>query len=111
MSKYNAKKTTIDGITFDSKREAHRYSELKMLKKAGRIIDLELQPAFVLVPEYTNGAGQKIRAMVYKADFQYFDLEKKKTIVEDVKGVRTEAYKLKKKLFEDRYSPLTITEV
>ena len=110
-SKYRNRKTVIDGITFDSKKEARRYSELKLLKKAGHIKNLELQPSFVLVDGYVNGTGKKIRPMIYKADFRYYDVMGKCEVVEDVKGVRTEVYKLKKKLFEERYAPLTITEV
>ena len=111
VSKYRNRKAVIDGITFDSKKEARRYSELKLLKKAGRIENLELQPSFVLVDGYVNGAGKKIRPMTYKADFRYYDVMEKCEVIEDVKGVRTEVYKLKKKLFEERYAPLTITEV
>ena|SRR5882672_180432 len=101
MSKYGAVRTTIDGITFDSKREAARYLELKLLAKAGIIRDLELQPAFVFCHN-----GRKI--FTYRADFAYYEGDQR--TVEDVKGVRTPLYKLKKKLVEANWN-VTITEV
>lgn len=109
--KYGAKKTKIDGITFDSKLEARRYQELKLLERSGLISKLKLQPRYELVPSYTNGNGRKVRAMHYIADFEYYDHEKKRTIIEDVKGHKTREYQLKKKIFEKRYKPMTITEV
>lgn len=110
MSKYHSKKTTLDGITFDSKREASRYAELKMLQRCGAIRDLRLQPEFVLQESFKKN-GKTYRKIVYKADFEYFDIQQGKVIVEDVKGVKTEVYKLKKKLFEYKYPELSITEV
>lgn len=101
MSKYNNKKTIIDNIKFDSRAEANRYIELKLLEKAGKISDLELQPKFELQEKYINNKGEKVRAITYKADFSY--IENGKLIVEDVKGVETKEFKLKKKLFENKY--------
>lgn len=101
MSKYNNKKTIVDNIKFDSKAEANRYIELKMLEKARKISDLELQPKFILQEKYINNKGEKIRAITYKADFCY--LEGNKIVVEDVKGVETKEFKIKKKLFENKY--------
>lgn len=100
MNKYNARKTKIDGITFDSKREASRYSELKLLEKAGEIKDLKLQVPFELQPKYRRRNGQIVRAIKYVADFVYTDTKTDEQVIEDVKGMRTEVYKLKKKLFE-----------
>lgn len=74
-SKYNAVKTIIDGIKFDSKAEARRYSELKLLERSGLISKLKLQPRYNLMPSYTNGKGQKIRAIDYIADFEYLDMD------------------------------------
>lgn len=88
-SKYKNIKTIIDNIPFDSKKEAARYLQLKMLFDTGVITELELQPAFKLVIN-----GQKI--CTYKADFRY--CENGKSIVEDVKGMKTPIYNLKKKL-------------
>lgn len=110
-NKYRAVKTAVDGITFDSKAEAKRYTELKMLERSGLISKLKLQPRYELLSSYTNGNGRKVRAMHYIADFEYYDHEKKRMIIEDVKGHKTREYLLKKKLFEKRYKPMTITEV
>lgn len=101
MSKYNNKKTIVDNIKFDSKAEANRYIVLKMLEKARKISDLELQPKFILQEQYINNKGEKIRAITYKADFCY--LEGNKIVVEDVKGVETKEFKIKRKLFENKY--------
>lgn len=100
--KYGNKKVQIDGIAFDSKREAARYSDLKLLQKAGLIACLELQKEFELIPaQYRNVNGKKIcveRSVKYKADFCYFDNEKRRWIVEDTKGFKTKDYIIKRKL-------------
>lgn len=93
-TKYGAERTEIDGIIFDSKREADRYCELKLMERAGEIKDLRLQVPFVLIPKQ-NGE----RAITYRADFVYMDRKGHK-VVEDAKGVRTEVYKLKRKLMQ-----------
>ena len=125
-SKYKAVKTTIDGITFDSKREAKRYSELKVLEKAGMITHLELQPKYDII---ING----VKVCSYKPDFRYFTVraennepsynskgewqtptltgQKEGQIVEDVKGFKTPIYRLKKKLVEACYPGTQIKEV
>ena len=103
MSKYHAIKTTVNGILFDSKREAHRYYELLLLEKAGEISDLKLQVPYELIPKQKGE-----RACIYKADFVY--RQNGETIVEDVKGVRTDAYKIKRKLMLWRYG-IRIREV
>lgn len=110
MSKYGSKKVVVDGITFDSKRESNRYIELKLLERCGKIQDLELQHQFELQPSFRKN-GKTIRAITYVADFTYFDLETMRNVVEDVKGYKTEVYKLKKKMFEFQYPNLTIIEV
>ena len=96
MSKYNAKKTIIDGITFDSKRESDRYCELKLLLRAGAITDLRLQVPFELQPAFTVNK-KKIRAIHYIADFMY--KENGVYVVEDAKGFKTKEYMLKRKLY------------
>ena len=110
MSKYYSKKTTIYGITFDSKKEANRYCELRLLEMAGKIKDLQLQRKFLLQPSFKK-KGKTIREIIYVADFVYYDLERMKIVIEDVKGFRTEGYKLKKKIFEHKDPDLTITEI
>lgn len=110
MSKYHSRKVTVHGITFDSKKEADRYCELRLLEMAGKIKELKRQVQFVLQPSFKKN-GKTIRAITYVADFEYYDLEKGKYIVEDVKGYKTDVYQLKKKLFEYRYPNQTIVEV
>lgn len=96
MPKYHNSKTVIDGIRFDSKKEAKRYLELKILEKAGAIQDLKRQVPYVLINKSRYG-----RAIKYVADFVY--LENGQLVVEDVKGVRTPVYKLKKRLMAERF--------
>lgn len=110
MSKYRNVKTEVDGILFDSKAEARRYCELKLLVKAGKIKDLKLQPKFELQPKFKKN-GTIIQAIIYKADFEYYDVILERTIVEDCKGFRTKDYILKKKMFEFKYPHLELTEV
>lgn len=107
-TKYRAKKTEIDGITFDSRKEATRYVELKAMEKNGDIIGLELQKSYELQPSFEKN-GKKYRAITYRADFVY--RKNGRVIVEDVKGVRTDVYKLKRKLFEYHYPGVEITEI
>lgn len=122
-SKYGARKTVFDGIAFDSKREADRYRELKLLEKAGKIKDLRLQVPFELIPAlytytgdvYKRGAKKgKLkpskcieRPVKYIADFVYTEIlpapQYAITVVEDAKGMRTKDYIIKRKLFRYRY--------
>ena len=99
--KYNAQKTVVDGITFDSKREAERYGELKLLERAGKILDLKLQPRFELQPAFRTKDGKAIRCVEYVADFTY--IENGTRIVEDCKGMQTDVFKLKLKLLLFKY--------
>lgn len=108
MSKYRAKKTTVDGITFDSKAESRRYTDLRLLEKAGIISDLELQPLFRLQDGFTDGKGTRHRSIDYVADFRY--IEDGRTVVEDVKGMRTPVYKLKKKLLLKQHPHMDFRE-
>ena len=92
MSKYgNIKTVTSDGIKHDSIKEANRWCELKLLERAGRIQDLQRQVKYELIPKQEGE-----RAVYYIADFVYTENGQK--VVEDVKGMRTKDYKLKKKL-------------
>lgn len=109
-NKYYAKKTFVNGIEFDSRKEARRYSELLLLQRAGAIRDLELQKKFVLIPaqyetyERYGKKGQRLqdgqrlveKECAYLADFVY--QEDGKTIVEDTKGIKTKDYIIKRKL-------------
>lgn len=106
-SKYGSKKVTIDGITFDSQKEARRFRELSLLERAGKVTDLQRQVRFVLIPSQyepdtigvRGGArrGKLIeREVSYVADFVY--TENGKRIVEDTKGFKTKDYIIKRKL-------------
>jgi hypothetical protein len=118
MSKYNSRKAVVDGITFDSGREAERYAQLKLLQKAGKISGLSMQVRFDLLPAqfeetcgefYTKGQKKGLpkrgkcieKAVTYIADFVY--CENGRMIVEDAKGCRTKDYIIKRKLFRWRY--------
>ena len=108
--KYNNKKTVVDNIKFDSKKEAERYIYLKTRLKMGSIKDLELQPRFCLQEGFKKN-GKTYRKITYVADFKYYDLVRKKIVVEDVKGMKTDVYKIKKKLFECRFTDLELEEI
>ena len=111
--KYHNKKTVLDGIKFDSKLEAERYTQLKMMERAGVIRDLELQPEYELIPSFKKD-GKTWRRTVYKADFRYILAEDDSYIIEDVKGstsVITDVFRLKQKLFEYKYPDYTISIV
>jgi len=97
-NKYHATKTIVDNIKFDSKKEAKRYSELKLLQRGGEIFDLELQVPYILIKKSKYG-----RDIKYIADFVYKD-KSGRVVVEDSKGVKTDIYKLKKRLMAEIYN-------
>jgi hypothetical protein len=100
--KYGAKRTEVDGMKFDSKAEAKRYQELKLLERGKVIQNLSLQPRFTLQEGFVNvDTLKKERPIEYVADFQY-DMNNE-TIVEDCKGFKTSDYKIKRKLFLYKY--------
>lgn len=105
MNKYRNKKVIVDDYVFDSIQESRRYKELKLLLKAGKIKDLELQPRFLLQESFKKN-GKTYRKVDYIADFKY--IKNGKTIVEDVKGIQTDVFKLKHKLFERKYPELEL---
>ena len=103
VNKYGAKKTEIDGITFASKHEAQRFAELKLLERSGEISDLQLQRVFTLIGAQRDKDGKIIeRPCKYIADFVYKDKDGK-TVVEDAKGMRTDVFRIKKKLMLSIY--------
>jgi len=108
-SKYNAKKTISYGITFDSKKEARRYRDLKLMEMAGEIENLILQPKYKLQDDFKY-KGKTIKAIYYIADFRYYDVSEKETVIEDCKGVKTAVYRLKKKLFLHKYPDVNFIE-
>ncbi len=97
-SKYKNVKIKIDGIKFDSKAESERYAELRILEKAGMISNLQLQPKFELQSKFRHN-GKALAAICYIADFSYHEKTSEKIIVEDVKGVETDVFKIKRKMF------------
>ena len=108
-------------ISFDSQKEAARYDELMLMLKSGAIHDLRLQPQFTLQEAYTTAEGERIRAIRYQADFSYLTRVEGSPVwpdgyqesiltVEDVKGMRTKEYLLKKKLMRERHG-ITIKEI
>lgn len=105
MNKYKNTKIVVDNIKFDSNLEATRYKELKLLLRAGEISNLELQPRFLLQDSFKKN-GRTFRKIEYVADFKY--IENGKTIVEDVKGIQTDVFKLKHKIFEKKYPDLEL---
>ena len=96
MSKYHSKKITVNGITYDSKKEYRRHCELLLMERAGAISDLERQVKYVLIPSQRIDGKVVERELAYKADFRY--TQNGKTVVEDVKGYKTPEYKIKRKL-------------
>lgn len=107
-AKYKNTKTVVDGIKFDSVKEANYYCDLKLLKRAGKIKDFKMQVPFELQPAYKH-QGKAIRAIEYIADFvvTYSDDSHK---VVDVKGFKTDIYKLKKKMLLYRYPDIVFEE-
>jgi len=104
-NKYGNRRTVVDGIAFDSRAEANRYRELKLLERAGEITTLELQPRFTLM-EGARVNGRKIRSITYTADFRYRDGDT--MVIEDVKGTETAVFRLKARLlklaFADKFN-------
>lgn len=112
MTKYNAKKTVVDGNTFASKLEADRYVQLKLLEKAGEITALVLQPEFQILRGFINpDTGEKIRSRFYVGDFQYIENGTNKTVVEDTKGVETDVFRLKWDLVRSMYPQFEFRKV
>lgn len=107
--KYRAKPCVIEGIRFASQREGRRFLELRMLEKAGEIRELELQPRFPLYALRASN-GEVIKVADYVADFQFREGRDGALVVEDVKGMPTETYRLKKRIFEAQYG-MQIREV
>ena len=127
MGNQKEKRTMQNGrvLTFDSRREARRYDELVLLLAAGKIKNLRLQQTFTLQEAYTSSEGERVRAITYKADFTYEELTRCNVIhddgqttqemrwckvVEDAKGFRTDKYRIKYKMMQERLG-ITIKEV
>lgn len=110
-NKYNNQKPVFNGQKFDSNKELQRYKILKSLEKSGRIQDLDRQVKFLLIPTQKDEKGKTVeREASYYADFVYTDVKTGLLVVEDVKGVKTDAYILKRKLMLALYD-IRIKEV
>jgi len=107
-SKYKNRHKTVDGINFDSEKEARRYAELKLLKAAGEVLSIELQPSFELQPGYRRN-GKYIRPIIYRADFRVTWKDGRVQVI-DIKGYRTDKYQLKKKILLFKYPELDFVE-
>lgn len=115
MSKYHSVKVKVNGMTFDSRKEANRYCELKLLQQAGKITDLRRQVRYLIIPTQYDETGEYgeigaclERSANYTADFVYH--ENGKLVVEDVKGMKTDDYILRRKLMLQVYG-IRIKEV
>jgi hypothetical protein len=102
VSKYRNVKTTVDGVTFDSKAEAKRWGDLQLLERAGRISGLRRQVKFELAPAVVI-AGRKRPAVRYIGDFGYLETRTGEYVVEDVKGIQTPVFRLKRHLMKHVY--------
>lgn len=112
QNKYRNQKTVVNGIKFDSKKEAARYEVLMEQLRSGEISDLRLQVNFTMIEGFTAPTGDRIKPMKYIADFTYRDSEGT-LIVEDVKSPATrkdKAYRIKNKLMADKFG-IIIKEV
>ena len=103
-SKYGNRKTPVDGILFDSTAEGLRYSELRLLERAGQITGLNRQVKYELVPKQADE-----RAVTYTVDFDYY--EGGRHVVEDVKGKATQQYVIRRKLFKAKYPDIEFREI
>lgn len=108
-NKFNAKKTVVEGITFDSAHEARRYSQLRLMERAGKISDLKLQVPLFLQGQDGPMLTETGRPMRLTVDFQYFDHETGLTVWEDAKGEKTRDYLVRKSAAEAQ--GFKITEV
>lgn len=99
--KFSNTRPQVDGYMFDSKAEAERYVELKLMEAAGTIRELRVHPSFELQPAFTARGG-RVRAIAHEVDFAYVE-GRSLLVVEDVKGAETAEWRIKHKLFCFRY--------
>ena len=110
VNKYHNIKSEYKGIMYDSRKECKRARDLDILQRGGLIEGLERQKKFVLQEGYVNNKGEKIREIGYFADFYYYDKIKNVWVAEDTKGMRTDVYKIKKKIFEYKFPDILFIE-
>lgn len=103
MSKYNSKKIEYNGIKFDSKMEKDYYIYLLKLKEKGEVVNIELQPSFLLLDKFKY-KDKTIRKITYKADFKV--TYKDHVEVVDIKGMMTDVFKIKRKMFLSKYNDI-----
>lgn len=103
-NKYGNVKVKVGKFEFDSKAEAAMYTELKALVRKGRIVGLQLQPEFELLPRIVLADGKVQRPITYTADFLFYDSKLGRRRVIDCKGWKTQVYKLKKKMFNAKFA-------
>ena len=96
-SKYGSNKIVVDGIKFDSVKEATRWQELKILEKAGEVSNLQRQVKYEVLPVQRDKGKVLERPVYYIADFVYTDTDGN-TVCEDTKGYKTKEYIIKRKL-------------
>lgn len=101
MSKYHSQRVTYNGESFDSKRELGRYKELLLLQRGHVITDLRRQVPYLLIPAQYRDGKCKERSCSYVADFVY--RKGGRLVVEDCKGLKTDVYRIKKKLMLQLY--------
>lgn len=106
--KYGNSITEVDGIRFDSRKEAKYYEDLLWQQRTGAVKSIELQPEFVLQPGY-EVAGKKIRPIIYKADFKVTEADGHIYYV-DTKGMKTPVYLIKKKMLLYKYPDIDFRE-
>ncbi|MFA6244780.1 MAG: DUF1064 domain-containing protein [Candidatus Hydrogenedentales bacterium] len=110
-NKYGAVRVRIDGIWFASTAEGKRYEFLRDRQKRGEIRGLKLQPRYELQAPYVDSRGRRVRQVVYVADFEYIECATGRQIIEDVKGLETPIFKIKRKMFEKVFPTLQIKVV
>lgn len=109
-SKYRSRKTVIGKLKFDSKKEAAYYLKLRAKRQNGEIKWIKLQPEFLILRGFTSENGERTKGIKYIADFEVEYADGHREVI-DVKGVKTEAYKIKKKMLLDMYPNINFIEV
>lgn len=110
-NKYGARRKEVDGIVFDSAKEAHVYVGLKLMEACGKIHCLERQKVFLLQDPFRDDAGKRHRAITYRADFVYSTGKPPRCVVVECKGFKTPVWRMKEKMFRARYPNIRLEVV